>query len=189
MLIVECKGSFDDYIASLSKKARKQYKYVQKNNADLSYDEIPYDEEMVGRYMALWSNQLVRGNPIEWAFPVGTVTDWAQRGELKVFRSELALQFIQKRNGYWDCHPPLYEKTPENQRRYLAKYMWFNLIRHAHRHSLILNLGGGPDDWREHIRRRAEFPNPRYKWAYVPEAIKNNPELAPPYVIHEHTLL
>jgi len=140
--------------------------------------------------MALWARQKVRGNPVEWAFPVGTVTDWAQRGELLVFSTERAVQFIQRRNGYWDCHPVMYEKTEENLRRYLAKYMWFELLRYSHRHSLgVLNLGGGPDDWREHIRRRDEFPNPRYKWQFIPKAIKDNPELAPHYVIHAHTLL
>lgn len=189
MLIVECKGSFEDYLASLSKKARKQYTYAEKHNADLTYQEVPYDELQVGTYMALWARQLVRGQPIEWAFPVATVSDWMARGELKVFACERAMQFIQKRNGYWDCHPPMYEKTEENLQRYLAKWMWFNLIRYAHGQSLILNLGGGPDDWREHIRRRAEFPNPRYKWTYVPEAIKRNPDLAPPYILHEGTLL
>ena len=184
MLIVECNGTFEEYLASLSKKSRKQYSYVQKHNADLHYEEIPYNEELVGRYMALWQRQLVRGQPIEWAFPIGTVTDWAQRGELLVFKCERAVQFIQKRDGYWDCHPPMYEKTEENMDRYLAKWMWFELLRFAHENQLgVLNLGGGVDVWREHIRRRDEFPNPRYKWQFVPDNIKDNPETAPNYAI------
>lgn len=188
MLIVECKGPFEDYIASLSKKARQQYKYVQKHNADLTYKEVPYQEELVASYMDLWSKQKIRGESIEWAFPVGTVTDWMQRGALLLFECELGMQFIQRRKGYWDCHPPMYEKTI-NKERYLGKYMWFELLRYAHKREIILNLGGGPDNWREHIKRRNEFPNPKYKWIYVPEAIKNNPDLAPDYTIYEHTLL
>ena len=67
---------------------------------------------------------------------------------------------------------------------YLAKYMWFSLIKWAIDNRLLpLNLGGGCDDWVECIIKRKEFPNAAYKWLYVPKDVKDNPFSQPAYYL------
>ena len=188
MLIIQTNDTFENYIKTLSKHARKDYAYIQKHNQDLVYELIPFDLELVRRFMELWQRQLIRGKTVTWAFPVEHVKDLADKGEILLFQAKntevLSVHFVQLRNGYVECHPPMYDK--KHAKRYLAKYMWFNLIRYAMETKLPpLDMGGGPSNWREHIVRRAEFQNPQYKWLYVPEEVKNNPEKQPNYYIDE----
>lgn len=186
-------ASFEEYLASLSRKAKKEHARIIKLYGRADYYEwyawddhhnFPIDE--VRHFMSLWEQQLIRGKHVQWAFPVEYISDLFQRGELKLFSlnldgEQVALHFIQKRDGYWECHPPMYDKTRFPS---LAKIMWFMLIHYAISNRLgVLDLGGGPDDWREHIRNRAEYPNPRYKWLYVPERAKRDPESEPAFII------
>jgi hypothetical protein len=175
---------FNDYLAALDKPARKNYKACIKRNADLTYNEIPFDREEVDCFMRLWERQLVRGAPIKWVFPIDHVEELAWKGELRVFRAGLrSLHFIQKRTRYWECHPPMYDKVA-HAHLYIAKFMWFNLIRYAIENRMgHLDLGGGSDYWRDHIRNRARYPNPAYKWAYVPLRAKQDPDSEPDYYI------
>lgn len=189
MLIIETKyNSFEEYLSKLSKAARKNYKYAMKHNANLVYKKTDFSR--VREFMELWTKQLVRGKHPEWAFPIQTVENWYLKGELMVFESNVSLQFIQKRDGYWECHPPLYSKERDSE-HYIGKWMWFNLIKYAIENKLNpLNLGGGIDtSWREMIRHREEFPNPKYKWTYVPEETKLHPELQRDYKIVDFRLI
>lgn len=192
MLLIDTNNDFQTYLKSLSKHARKDYSYVQKHNQDLTYEKVDFDLELVRRFMGIWETQLIRGKTVTWAFPVEHIADLATRGELLLFRAirdhePLAVHFVQLRSGYIECHPPMYDKV--HSKRYLAKYMWFNLIKYCMEHNLgPLDMGGGPKSWREHIVRRAEFPNPQYKWIYVPEHVKQHPELQRNYYIDEGSL-
>ena len=181
MLIIETDICFDDYLKSLSRHARADYAYVKRHNRDLIYECVPYERSMVRGFMQLWEQQIVRGQRIKWAFGVDYVEELAGKDELMLFRGgDLALHFIQKRSGFWECHPPMYDK--KYCKRYLAKYMWFNLIKYAMDHGLgPLDMGGGIDDWREMIRRKEEFPYSRYKFRYVPVEVQKNPDLQPNY--------
>lgn len=189
MVIIDPKSfnDFDEYIESLSKKARKNYAYVVKHNPDLVYCQVEFNREKIERFMRLWQEQLIRGKPIEWAYGIGYVEDLAARGELLVFEANesnetIAMHFIQERNGFWECGPPMYSKKYNN--RYLAKFMWFNLIRYAISNKLdILDMGGGSDEWRDMLKNRIKYPNPAYKFIYVPEDVKDNPDKQPDYVI------
>ena len=69
-LIVETSrfATIGDYIKSLSKPIRKNYKYVLKMNRDLEYREVDFDRELVKRFMELWERQLIRGKNVTWAF-------------------------------------------------------------------------------------------------------------------------
>lgn len=181
MILIETNyPHFAAYARNLSYKARKQLAYIVKHNKDITYRWVPFNRELVEKFMAIWQRQLVRGKPIEWAFTVDHIQNLADRGKIEVFQAQypsgipVALHFIQKQDGFIECHPPMFEKSEENQKRYLAKFMWFNLIQYAIDHGLPpLNFGGGVDDWPEMVRRRKEFPNPQYKWIYVPEFVKN----------------
>jgi hypothetical protein len=145
--------NFDEYLRSLSRKSRKQYAYVKKHNTDLVYEQIPFDEVIVHRFMSLWEHQLINGKYVTWAFPVGTVKNWALDGDLLVFQARnieatetIAVHFIQKRNGYWECHPPMYDK--KHNKRYLGKFMWFSLFKYAAEHNLgKLDLGGDENEY------------------------------------------
>jgi hypothetical protein len=185
MLLVRANWqSFDHYLRALDQPARKNYKACMKRNADVSYIEVPFVREEVQQFMQIWEGQLVRGAPIKWVFSIEHVEGLALNGQLRVFRAgNRALHFIQKRTGYWECHPPMYDKIA-HAHLYIAKYMWFNLIRYAIENRMEhLDLGGGSDCWRDHIRNRALYPNPAYKWTYVPTCAKRDPDSEPDYYI------
>lgn len=141
-------NSFDDYLKKLSKKARKNYKASRNKNLGVEYDLITYNSEKVGQFMRLWEKQLVQGENPVWAFPLGTVDGWAKDNHLLLFeaklgRNTIAVHFIQKRDGYWECHPPLYDKALNH--RYIGKLMWFNLFQYAIENKLgILDMGISP---------------------------------------------
>ena len=123
-----------------------------------------------------------QGGAIKWGFGIERLKFLHAKNRLMLFKSEISMQFIELKNGYWDCHPPMYDKKNESQA--CAKFMWFSLINYAIENRFEpLNLGGGPDDWVECIKRRHEFPNSTYKWMYVPEYVKLNPEDQPAYYL------
>lgn len=182
--------SSEHYTASLSKKARKNFTYVQRHNADLIYEPIPFDRDLVERFMRLWEQQLIRGKNVQWAFPIGHVENLNDQGALHCFCARkgndiISVHFVQDHGNHIECHPPMYDKVHAD--RYLAKFMWFSLIRYAIENKWpMLDMGGGPDDWQEHIKNRENYPNPQYKWIYVPEDVKKNPDTQPHYVRTEN---
>ena len=66
--------SFKEYISSLATTGKKNYRYVEKNNEDLTYSIINYDENLVSFFMKLWEEQLIRGEKKKWGFPPSYVT-------------------------------------------------------------------------------------------------------------------
>ena len=172
---------FKSYLASLSRTAKKNYRALHYN---LEYEEVSLSPR-VEEFMKLWGRQLIRGKNIEWAFPISHIERLAALGELKIFDAGLAMQFIQRRDGYWECHPPMYDKKHKG----LGTWMWFRLIKYAIENQFYpLNLGGGIDEWRAMIKRRKEFPNPTYKWRFIPQAAKDHPDSEPDYYIEQWQL-
>ena len=180
-------ANFKEYLDALSPSARQNYRYVQKYNADLVYEWVKFDKMECEHFMRLWERQLVRGKPIQWAFTIGHIASLADNKSLICFRARkhqatIAYHFVQRHTNIIECHPPMYEKSAENNKRYLAKFMWLQLIRYAIANHLDpLDLGGGPNNFREHILNRAKYPNPTYKWMYVPERVKRFPQELPNY--------
>lgn len=184
MLIIRTEwDSFEQYLASLSASAQKNYKYCEKKNRDLTYSRIEYDRNLVKKFMEIWEGQIVHGEPIRWTFDINHVEKLARKNRLMVFDGGgYALQFIEKKGNYWDCHAPLYDKI--DSKRYLAKWMWFNLIRFAIDNKIeTLNMGGGLNNWREYIKSRHLYQDQAYKWQYVPEKSKLNPDDEQNYTI------
>lgn len=189
MILIETKyKNFAEYIGSLSKSARKNYKHATKLYAGCYYGESQgFDTKLVREFMLLWQRQLVRGKHPEWAFPVEHVESLFHRGELRLFQlvnahgAPWAMHFIQKRDGYWECHPPMYDKSHTE----LGTMMWFCLINYAilHFEGVPLDMGGGSDDWVYNLENRAAYPNTRYKWRFVPEKAKENPSSQKKYYI------
>ncbi|MCH7928181.1 MAG: GNAT family N-acetyltransferase [Candidatus Dadabacteria bacterium] len=196
MILIDTRISeFSRYIQSLSNKARKNFRYVQKHNADLTYSEVPYEADKMEWWMKLWEQQLIRGKRVTWAFGRGYLEESLREGKLVCFEAykgdeAIAMHFVEKQNGYLECHPPIYDKE-KYSRRYMAKYLWFELIKWAILQPDIDMIdfgGGGEPDWREMIIHRDKYPNPAYKWMYVPEEVKKHPEKQKRYYIENNTL-
>lgn len=187
-LLVETRGLYEDYLKSLSRKAKKNYKATMKEYGNLWYGEGGWDPTLIENFMRRWENQLIRGEKRKWAFGIDYLE--SIRGRLHVFYalnedSIIACQFVELHGNYLECHPPMYDKT---QHKGLAKFMWFNLIRYAHATPGVnfIDLGGGyRGSWRDLIRDRHLHPNTAYKWMYVPEAVKENPLAQPAYYVNE----
>jgi hypothetical protein len=182
-------GTFDDYVSSLAKTGRKNFKAVEKANADLTYARVDFDPAQVWRFMQLWEQQEVEGRKRQWAFGMGFLELLQQRGQLLCFAARrrdppqdtLALHFIEKHGAYVFCHPPMYDKDDHSDRS-IAKYMWFRLVEYALSDPDIawLDLGGGDNgSWRDLLVNRDQHEG--YKWLYVPEAVKEAPAQAPAY--------
>lgn len=173
-------ASFEDYLAGLSKSARKNWKATEKLYGHLHYRQESFDRDRVEAYMRLWSQQLVRGKTIEWAFGVGYVCELADKGELLFFEAGIAGHFLQKRDGYWEAHPPLYDKRNKG----LGTWLWFKLFQWAIENKLMpIDMGGGSDDWVYNLKHRASLDRGRYKFRFVPEAAKKRPDEEPKYII------
>ena len=107
--------SFREYIQSLSKSARKNYRYVKKHNTDLRYKMIPFDKEMLRSFMDLWERQLIRGIPRKWAFGIEYLEGVESLGKLRCFVAQrggeaISMHFVEDHDGYIECHPPMYDK-------------------------------------------------------------------------------
>tara|TARA_R110001592_G_scaffold6540_1_gene35132 strand:+ start:1905 stop:2540 length:636 start_codon:yes stop_codon:yes gene_type:complete len=184
--------SFKEYISSLATTGKKNYRYVEKNNEDLTYSIINYDENLVSFFMKLWEEQLIRGEKKKWGFPPSYVTYLNNLGLIELFvtydkeLNVIALHFVEKHDDYIYCHPPLYDKNTSNK-RYIAKYMWFNLIKYYIEQPKInwIDFGAGNrGTWKELLINREEYMEKMaYKWLYVPKYVKQNPTEELDYIV------
>lgn len=179
--------SFDEYLASLGKAARKNYRFAVKNNP-VTYRKIEAHSAWVQQWMDLWGRQLIRGQNRQYAFGA----DALQGKNILYFSAfdregTIAMQFVEVIDGYMNCHPVMYEKEKYAE-RYLSKFMWFSLIQWAIENKIeIVDLGGGnDDDWHEMIRTREQYPNPAYKWMYVPGQVKFKPKSQQNYKVEHY---
>lgn len=178
----------DEYIKGLSKRGRHEHTLVSKRNADLTYGKPDFDLGKLQRFMELWERQLVRGKPIQWAYPVQTIADWHDKGKLILLEAKkgdetIAMHFLKKEEGFWEAGPPMWDKEHSLQ-RHLGTYMWFQMVLYGIENKLgIINFGGGVDSWREMIRTRKNYTNPKYKWRFIPKSVKDNPDDQPDYKI------
>lgn len=185
-------SSFEEYISSLATTGKKNYKYTLKHNSDLTYNLIQYDSKIVHFFMALWQQQLIRGEKRQWGFPPEHIHRMNQLGIIDLFagytedKTILSIQFVERFGNYVYCHPPLYDKNTTND-RYMGKYMWFNLIKHYINNSEVewVDFGAGyRGTWVDLIKNREQYKDKMaYKWLYVPKQIKQNPDSQLPYVV------
>lgn len=189
MIIIETGKfkTFEEYLASLSKAARKNWRFARKKNL-IAWGRSLWTKDLIQEWMYLWSHQLIRGERRQWAF----TADALNEKTFVFFRAAgedgmVATQFVEVIDGYMNCHPVMYDKE-KYARKYLSKFMWFNLIKWAIENKIeIVDLGGGNDDsWRQMIETRDQYPNPAYKWMYVPKIVKEHPELQQDYRVEHH---
>ena len=189
-LIVDTKLPFQEYIQNLSKHARKDYKYVIKHNQDLRYGLVEFRPQDVDKFMQIWSQQIIHGNEeVRWGFDIGHVKNLHEQGVLRVFEARsneaIAMHFVEQHGEYIEAHPPMYDKKYNT--RYLAKYMWFNLIKWCTENEIKwLDLGSGDrGTWRQLLENREKYQRIKYKWLYIAEAVKLQPALQPHYMRYE----
>lgn len=189
-ILIFTEGDFEEYIKSLSKPARKNYKATMKLNPDTVYKKIPYDRGLMEGFMKLWENQLIRGERRKWAFDGGYLDNLHEETKLHCFAAYIGSEcvsahFVEQHDDYIECHPPMYNKE-RYSKMYMAKFMWFNAIKWAFETEGVewFDMGGGHrGTWRDVIRNRDEHPITKYKWMYVPEEVKKNPDKQPEYKV------
>lgn len=184
-------GSFEDYIQSLTIKSRQQYRAMEKRNRDLVYKRVPFNKEKIEQFMEMWQRQLIRGHPRRWGFGIEYPEKVEAQGKLRCFVAvkgpqEVSMQFVENHDGYIECHPPMWDKV-EYFKSYLAKFMWFNLIKYAMGHDDMdwVDLGGCDGTWPEVIRNRKKWPWNGYKWIYVPRHVRENPKKQPNFTLEK----
>lgn len=177
--------TFDDYLQSLSKAAKKNYKSIIKINEDLEYAKIDFNAALVDQFMRMWERQIVGNRLAKWSFSLQYLQYLNKKRMLSCFVARkkeiqndiISLHFVEQHDGYVECYPPIYDKT-KHMDRSIAKYMWFNLIHYAVQNPGIewLDFGGGDiGNWKDLLIRHAEGKTKSYKWQYVPKTIKDNP--------------
>jgi hypothetical protein len=186
--------SFEYYIKSLATTGKKNYKYTLKHNNDLKYDLIEYDIDLVEFFMGLWQNQLIRGEKRQWGFPPQHIHNLHQKNIIDLFatysidNTVLSIHFVERYDDYVYCHPPLYDKATTNN-RYMAKHMWFNLIKHYINNKEVnwVDFGAGNrGTWKELVKNRKQYMDKMaYKWLYIPKKIKENPDKESPYIVYK----
>lgn len=189
MIIIEIEKfeTFEEYLDSLGKAAKKNYAYAQKHNL-VHYKKILVTQNLVQSWMDLWGRQLIRGQHRQYAF----TADALQGKNMAYFcaidlTGIIAMQFTEIENGYMNCHPVMYEKE-KYSKRYLSKFMWFGLIKWAIENKIkIVDMGGGNNEsWQEMIRTREQYPNSAYKWMYIPQSVKERPEKQTNYKVEHY---
>ena len=174
-LLIPIPDSFAEYLQSVSKSARYEYRVAAKACAELGYEEIPFNRDAVKEWMDLWARQAVYGKRIRWQS--WTTPDIFEQLGVKVFFSGLAMQMLEICGDYAYAQPVMYDKV---KHPYVAKFMWFELIRWCCGRVKYLDLdGGNKRTWREALENRRQS----YKWLYVPKEVKNNPHDAPDWIV------
>lgn len=162
-LLVPIPETFDEYLASASKRCRHEYRRSQKHG--LTYREIPFDRDLVAHWMAVWERQVVKGKHPKWRkYTPERCQRLSEDGILRVFTVGIGLHMAEVCGDYVYSHPPLYDKSNP-----IAKVMWFGLIEWCCGKVRWLDLGGGSQKaWNE-------IPRQGYKWLYVPKDIERKP--------------
>ena len=187
--LVDTSTSFDEYISRLAKTDKKKYKKNLKETGDYTFHHIPYDGGLLRHFIHLWSKQIVyKSFHPNWCYPMEYMDKIKTLKMFKVMKGfeAVGLHFIEHCDDYAYAHPPLYDKkNPE-----LARYMWFNTIKWCCENNIdMLDLDGGSGrTWPALIKARRDFRNggifvhrTRYKWAYIPKDVKDNPDKEPEY--------
>ena len=171
-------GSLGEYISSLSKPARKDFKSTLSRNRNLEYRLIDYDVSLVQDYMDLWCSQpLSNGN-----FPI-----WGEWNSNSILNSgndimlfagylgnqDISIHFIFRWGNYLYCNAPLYNKELYPG---LGKWMWIKLIEYCITDHSIDYLDfvapeGMSTSWHEVVKSRVKSNSSGdfgYKWKFIP---------------------
>ena len=186
-------GSLGEYISSLSKPARKDFKSTLSRNRNLEYRLIDYDVSLVQDYMDLWcSLPLSNGN-----FPI-----WGEWNSNSILNSgndimlfagylgnqDISIHFIFRWGNYLYCNAPLYNKELYPG---LGKWMWIKLIEYCiEDHSIgyldFVAPEGMSTSWHEVLKNRVKSNSSGdfgYKWKFIPRDCKIYPTENPNYKI------
>jgi hypothetical protein len=174
-LLVDTSTSFEDYLKRLSKSSRKKYKKALKYA--VPWEAVDYDEDIMWRFMEIWSRQTVFGRPVS----ISMTREKMRSLPLKMFLTENAVHCIEIYGKYAYAHQVRYDKVKDPE---IARFMWFKTIEWCCGRVAYLDMDGGSrGKWPDLIRARKNYPNLRYKWSYVPQDVKDNPEGEKPFIV------
>lgn len=171
-LLVYTPRDFDEYLASVSKSARYEYKKAKRLAADVKFEEVPFNRQQVTQWMKLWEQQVVYGKHPKWQ--KWTTPEIFEKLGVKVFFCGAALQMLEVCGEYAYAQPVLYDKI---KHPWAAKFMWFSVIEWCCNNGIkYLDLdGGNGKTWKQKLEAK---DGPAYKWMYVPKYVKQHPEEA-----------
>jgi len=193
VLINVSDNNFEDYINNLSSNTRSNFRRLEKRNKDITHSRIEYNRELMLNFIALWEQQDLGGRKRQYNLGINFIEFLNRRGQLICLAASaadnpqniIALHVVENHDGYVDCHAPMYDKTLYADRR-IGKYMWFSLIKYAMTDPELIWLdfaGGNRGSWRDLLY--LDFSTRSYyKWMFVPESVKKNPENEKPYRVH-----
>ena len=163
---------FDDYLANVSKRARREWRYAQRAHAGETVAEIPLERAELQRWMSLWESQIVEGKNPKWTYSIDRFIAEGWR----LLACSVAVHPLLVCGEYCYAGPPLYDKRTHP---YAAKFMWFSAVRWCHEQGVRwLDLQGpGRTNWRALL----ENPDVSYKWMYIYKETKRNPMAAEPW--------
>jgi len=182
-LLVNTERPFSEYIKSLAKTGRKNHRASMKANEGREFRHIPFDYHLVSNFMAIWEEQEVFGKRPKWIFGPEHFKDLSDRNVLHCFavfdKDIIGLHLIEGYGDYAYSQPPMYSKShPE-----LSSFMWFEMIRVLCDETPVkwFDLGGAfHGTWVDLLNDRSD-PILRYKWRYVPQKAKEQPETELPW--------
>ena len=181
-LLVPVDSTFEEYKKSLSKPAKKNLKTSYKRCSDYQWILVPYDSELTLQFMQLWESQLVFGKHPRWIFGVDHFDRLAKSGALVtalVVKGETAhgMHLIEVYGDYAYSQPPMYGKSDD-----IGTFMWFRMIEALCESDIKwFDLGGAfHGTWVDLLKDRSD-PILKYKWRYVPQAVKDNPDSQEPW--------
>lgn len=191
-LLIPIPDTFDEYLASLSKHGR--YEYRRARIAAVGYDhaEVPPQVNVIAQWMDFWTTQTVAGKHPKWRqWTAQKAIDLGVRMFVAGPGRTTALQLLEVYGSYAYAWPVLYDKA---ERPWLAKFMWFRLIEWCCEDPEIayLDLGGNGSGrtWRQVVADyRAGKDRGNYKWLYVPRELKHTRPLdtIPAFGVHVGT--
>jgi hypothetical protein len=193
MMLIDLRsfGSFEDYLKSLNKNNRKELIKNLRLNSDCEFREIPYDRDLMIKFRNIWEKQTLAGSNKTFKFGYGIEfkDELNRNGFLKCFTMSLggeviALKYVEVFKKYVFSHPQMYDK-----KLYLSrspfKFMNTSLIRWAIENGYdFVDLGSVSryllkhkiNTWKNQIIHRAKCPNTKYKWKFIPQEVKKNPQ-------------
>lgn len=186
-LLVDTSTTFEKYISRLSKTDKKKYKANLKQTTDCSFKQIPYSPKLMRDFVSLWETQPIYGSTLhQWNVSMEAMDAIDTLVMFSVTRNDqvVAIHFIEVCDDLGFAHPPLYDKkNPE-----LARFSWFHTIQWCCENNIsFLDMGGGfHNSWSSLIklRRHEDLYRLKYKWSYVPEDVKQNPDSQKHYFLH-----
>ena len=148
---------FDEYLRKLSSKSRQNYKkYAVSHNLKFKEISLIEGKKYKNLFEELWHKvKGVRKFSIKLKSNTHFFSCW-------LFDNIIGLQLVEYNENYVYCHMPMYDKKRHSE---VAKFMWFNLIKHIIENTdyIGLDMGGTCGKKNKHVCK-GKLCNPNSKY-------------------------